>query len=168
MDMIMQPDGTMKLDPRDSVSSPRKSSNVIVPKNVPSPSQSRIVTSISEAQNGYRLFDGIPVFINGEAILFDSSRPEQANKVPKMVVLKKLECLMKDRIAHPDTRMFLLLYLEDTAVPRLKVLIKDLVQHSGSRPLNLQRTQGELLKIVLVDPNGEWAKQVPRVEVVVR
>ncbi|MCK9592366.1 MAG: VIT and VWA domain-containing protein [Methanoregula sp.] len=168
MDMIMQPDGTMKLDPRDSLSSTRKSSNVIVPKNVSPSSQSQAVPVNSETQIGYRLFEGIPVFIYGEAILFDSSRPEQANKVPKTVVLKKLECLIKDRIAQPDTRMYLLLYLDDTAVPRLKVLIKDLLQHSGSRPLNLQRTLGELLKIVLVDPDGEWAKQVPRLELVVR
>jgi hypothetical protein len=34
--------------------------------------------------------------------------------------------------------------------------------------LNIQRTQGELLKIVLVDPAGEWAAKTPMVELVVR
>jgi Ca-activated chloride channel family protein len=168
MDMIMQPDGTMKLDPRDSVSSPRKSSNLIVAKNVPVSSQSPLVPANSITQNGYRLFDGIPVFMNGEAILFDSSRPEQTSKVPKTVVLKKLEFVIKDKITEPHTRLYLLLYLGDTAVPRLKVLIKDMLQHNGSRPLNLQRTDGELLKIVLVDPDGEWTNQVSQVEMVIQ
>jgi len=166
--MIMQPDGTMKLDSRESVSSTRKSSNVIVAKNVPVSSQSPLVPANSITQNGYRLFDGIPVFMNGEAILFDSSRPEQTSKVPKTVVLKKLEFVIKDKITEPHTRLYLLLYLGDTAVPRLKVLIKDMLQHNGSRPLNLQRTDGELLKIVLVDPDGEWTNQVSHVEMVIQ
>ena len=168
MDMIMQPDGTMKLDPRDSLSYTRKSSNVIVPKNVPTQSQSRVVPAVSETQSGYQLFEGRPVFSNHESVLFDSSRPEQASKVPRTVVLKKLECIIKDRISQDDTGLYLLLYIDDPAVPRIKIFLRDLAQHQGCRPLNIQRTQGELLKIVLVDPAGEWATKTPMVELVVR
>ncbi len=167
-EMIMQPDATMKLNPRDLVSSTRKSSNLIVPKNVPPSSQSPVVPVNSETLNGYRLFDGTPVFINSEAILFDSSRPEQANKVPKTVVLKKLEFVIKDKKSLPGSGMYILLFVEDLVTPRVKVFLQDLLQHQGSRPLNIQRTRGEVLRIVLADPNGEWVTGAPALELVVR
>jgi len=168
MDMIMQYDGTMKLNPPDSLSSTRKSGNVIVPNSVSSQSQRRVVPPVSESQDGYQLFEGIPFFSKGEAILFDSSRKEQADKVPNTVILKKLECIIKDTISQTATGLYLLLYIEDPAVPRVKALIKDLLRHDGSRPLNIQRTNGELLKIVLVDPDGEWSTKAPALKLVVR
>jgi len=164
MDMIMQPDGTMKLDPR--VSSSRKSCNAISQNNIPL--QRWAVPAVSDTQDRYRLFEGIPVFCNGEAVLFDSSRAEQANKVPNAVVLKKLESFLKDRNFQTVTGLYILVYVEDPAIPRIKVFLKDLLQHQGSRPLNIQRTRGELLKIVLVDPDGTWAKNAPALELVVR
>jgi Ca-activated chloride channel family protein len=168
MDMIMQYDGTMKLNPRNSVSSARKSDYVIVQDIVPSQSQRKVVPPIFESQDGYRLFEGIPVFRNGEAVLFDSSKKEQAEKVPDSVVLKKLECIIKDMNSQTGTGLYLLLYIEDTAVPRVKVFMKDLLQQGGSRPLNIQRTHGELLKIILVDPDGEWSTKAPAMKLVVR
>jgi Ca-activated chloride channel family protein len=168
VDMIMQYDGTMKMESRDSLSSARKSDYVIVQNTVPSQSQRKVVPPIFELQDEYRLFDGIPVFRNGEAVLFDSSQKEQAEKVPDSVVLKKLECIIKDTISQTGTGLYLLLYIEDTAVPRVKVFMKDLLRLGGSRPLNIQRTHGELLKIILVDPDGEWSTKAPAMKLVVR
>jgi Ca-activated chloride channel family protein len=168
VDMIMQHDGTMKLEPRVSLSSARKSDYVIVQDIVPSQSKSRVGPPISELQDGYRLFDGIPLFRNGEAVLFDSSQKEQAEKVPDSVVLKKLECIIGDTISQTGTGLYLLLFIEDPAVPRVKVFIKDLLRQGGNRPLNIQRTRGELVKIVLVDPDGEWSTKAPAMKLVVR
>jgi hypothetical protein len=168
MDMIMQYDGTMKLEPRDSLSSAKKSDYVIVQDIVPSQSKSQGGPPISGLQDGYRLFDGIPLFRNGEAVLFDSSQKEQAEKVPNSVVLKKLECIIEYTISQTGTGLYLLLFIEDPAVPRVKIFIKDLLRHGGSRPLNIQRTHGELLKIILVDPDGEWSTKAPAMKLVVR
>lgn len=168
MDVIAQPDGTMKLEaPRDSLYV-SKSSNLIVPKNVPSPSQSKDVPVDSETHKGYLLYSGIPVFSRKESVLFDSSLAKDAKIVPDTVLLKKLEFVVKDLPSLIGTGMYLLLYVDDPVVPRVKVFLKDLIQHQGKRPLNIQRTSGELLKIVLIDPEGEWDKNCPVIEVIVK
>lgn len=166
--IIFQHDGTMKLEPRRVSPSISKSSNLIVPKNVPSPSQSKDVPVDLETYNGYLLYSGIPVFSRKESVLFDSSLARDAKKVPDTVFLKKLKFTVKDLPSLTGTGMYLLLYVDDPVVPRVKVLLKDLIQHLGNRPLNIQRTSGELLKIVLIDPDGEWDKNCPVIEVIVK
>ncbi|MCX6690394.1 MAG: VIT and VWA domain-containing protein, partial [Methanoregula sp.] len=137
MDVIAQPDGTMKLEaPRDSLYV-SKSSNLIVPKNVPSPSQSKDVPVDSETHKGFILYSGIPVFSRKESVLFDSCLAMDAKKVPDTVLLKKLEFIVKDLSSLTGTGMYLLLYVDDPVVPRIKVLLKDLIQHQGKRPLNI-------------------------------
>ena len=83
-------------------------------------------------------------------------------------MLKKLECIIKDKIFQAGTGLYLLIYIEDPGVHRVKVFIKDLLRHGGSRPLNIQRTHGELLKIILVDPDGEWSTKAIAMKLVVR
>jgi len=165
--MICQPDGTMKLEPRRLSSSVNKSNNLIVPKNVSSPLQSKDLPVDSETHKGYLLFSGIPVFNKKESVLFDSSLARDAKSIPEKIVLKKLKVKVKGKTSPVGTGMSLLLYIGDLIVPRVKVSIKDLLQHQGVRPLNIRRMNGELLKIVLIDPDGEWEKNCPEIEVMI-
>ena len=167
-DVIMQPDGTMKMECRrlpgnDSDADTFRGMTGI--RTTPG-NQNAIPGSGSPA--GYSLYSGSPVFTGGVAVLFDSIRPGEATKIPEIVVLKKLEWIMQDGNTRSATGLYLLLYLDDPAVPRIKVFLRDLLRHQNSRPLNIQRTHGELVKIVLVDPEGEWGAQAPVVELVVR
>ncbi|MCX6690755.1 MAG: hypothetical protein NTW33_01565 [Methanoregula sp.] len=166
--IIAQPDGTMRLEERKVSSSVKKSSNVIVPTNIPVLSPSEDAPLDSKTQNGYQLYSGVPVFTRRVAVLFDSSLANDAKKVPGKILLKKLEFTIKDKTFPDRTGMYLLLYIEDSVVPRVKVFLKDLLQHKGHRPLNIQRTNGELLKIVLIDPDGKWDKNAPAIGVVVK
>lgn len=50
----------------------------------------------------------------------------------------------------------LLLYVGDPALPRARVRLTDLLR-SSPRPLNLTRRPGDLLRLVLVDPDGRLA-----------
>ena len=165
--IIFQHDGTMKMKPRRVSSSINKSSNLTVPKNVLSPSQSKDVPVNSETHNGHLLFSGIPVFSRKESVLFDSSLAKDAKGIPEKILLKKLKVKVKGRTSPVGTGISLLLYVGDPIVPRVKVSIKDLLQHHGDRPLNIRRINSELLKIVLIDPDGEWENNCPEIEVMI-
>ncbi len=167
-DVILQPDGTMKMECRRLPGNDSGADNFrgMTGVRITPGKQNAIPGSGSPA--GYSLYSGSPVFTDGVAVLFDSTRTGQATKLPEIVVLKKLEWIIKDGTLRPATGLYLLLYLDDPAVPRIKVFLRDLLQHQNSRPLNIQRSHGEPVKIVLVDPDGEWVAKAPVVELVVR
>ncbi len=164
--IIAQPDGTMRMEKRTVLTAAGKSSSRIVPTSVPLLSHSGDTTT--EARNGYLLFSGTPAFVRGEAVLFDSSRAEHAEKVPGFVLLKKLEFSCKGKAPAPVSGVSLLPYVGDMVVPRVRILLKDILDCHGTRPLNIRRTDGELLKLVLIDPDGEWEKNCPAIEVTIR
>ena len=157
----------MKLEKR-KVSSPHVIPGaLIIPQTVQSPLREQDTQEDLNTQNGYSLFSGIPIFTMTESVLFDSSLARHAKSVPEKIVLKKLKVTMKGRTSPVGTGMCILLYVGDPIVPRVKVFIKDLLQHQGGRPLNIRRMDGELLKIVLIDPDGEWEKNCPEIEVMI-
>ena len=166
MDMILHPDATMKWEAR-RIKSPAPASGTLIPaQNGPFVSKVPVSPSSQQAPCGYRLFSGIPIFEKSETVLFDSSRSQDEKSLPERVFLKRLEITVKGSL--PGTGQYLLIYVENPGVPGLKVLLDDLLRHRGSRPLNIQRTRGELLKIVLVDPAGVWKENGPALEVVVK
>ena len=167
-DVIMQPDGTMKMECRRLPGSGSGADNFRGVTGVRIASGNQNTTPGSGSPAGYSLYAGSPEFTDGVAVLFDTTLPGQAKKIPEIVVLKKLEWIIKDSHPLPATGLYLLFYVDDPAVPHIKVFLRDLLLHRNSRPLNIQRTRGELVKIVLVDPAGEWVKKAPVVELVVR
>ncbi|MCB0162368.1 MAG: hypothetical protein KDD83_29725, partial [Caldilineaceae bacterium] len=58
----------------------------------------------------------------------------------------------------------LLLYVGDTTLPRARVRLADLVR-TPERPLNVARRPGDLLRLVLVDPEGRLAEKKPAVQI---
>jgi Ca-activated chloride channel family protein len=114
------------------------------------------------------LFSGVPAFTNGAAILFDSASDPDASKVPEGVTLSRLEVRFPDGTPDPDhldPGLSLLLYVDDLSSPRARVRLADLVRQGGARPLNVRRLPGQVVRIVLLDPAGAWARNAPPVEV---
>jgi Ca-activated chloride channel family protein len=45
------------------------------------------------------------------------------------------------------------------------VRLADLIRQGGERPLNVRRQPGQVVRMVLHDPNGAWAAGAPALEV---
>jgi Ca-activated chloride channel family protein len=123
---------------------------------------------------GWRLFEGAPHIVGGEALLFDSERDEDRSKLPEQASLSTLRvrfprgATVASGTPDPaaiDAGLCLLLFVGDLAAPRVRVRLADLVRLGGERPLNLVRQTGERVRLVLADPGGAWAHQAPELEV---
>jgi Ca-activated chloride channel family protein len=114
------------------------------------------------------LFSGVPSFTGGEAVLFDSSRPEDAALLPETATFVRLRVEFPDGTPPADSLdagLSLLLFVDDLAAPRARVRLADLVRHGGERPLNLRREAGQVVRLVLADLAGAWAAAAPALKV---
>jgi Ca-activated chloride channel family protein len=114
------------------------------------------------------LFSGVPQFTNDEALLFDSSRAQDAQQLPDSVQIVQLKIHFSGGVPKPqalDPRMSLLIFVDDLSAPRASVRLVDLVRQGGERPLNILRPAGQVVRLVLVSAGGAWAYGVLQVEV---
>ncbi len=114
------------------------------------------------------VFSGIPELAGGEAILFDSSRDEEADLLPESATIHKLSVTFPE--GTPDYRSLdrglnLLIFVGDLSSPRARVRLADVVRRRGERPLNLSKGPGQVVRVVLVDPAGKWAEGAPTIKV---
>lgn len=92
------------------------------------------------------IFSGTLGFARSQVQLFDSSlHPE---RLPDAMTLTALRLQTADPQSPIDSQVMLLIYVDDLAMPRARVCLRDLWRH-GERPLNLQRAAGQALRIVL-------------------
>jgi Ca-activated chloride channel family protein len=132
------------------------------------PSQSMAdFAAVHEAPPAAPVFSGVPQFTAGEAVLFDSARPEDASRLPGDTTFTRLRVRLPGAPAPADLdpELALLIFVEDLAAPRARVRLADLLRQGGERPLNLLRRAGQVVRIVLVDPSGAWAQSAPKLEV---
>ncbi len=113
------------------------------------------------------LFSGQPTFTGGEAVLFKSSSPDNANVITGHVTISRLIVRFPGGVPE-NFDVTLLIYVDDLAAPRARVRLSDLMQQGGERPLNVRVAPGQLVLVVLADPNGAWANNAPAIEVAVR
>jgi Ca-activated chloride channel family protein len=114
------------------------------------------------------VFSGIPQFSEDKAILFDSFRSEDDKKLPAAITISMLEIRFPAGTLSPenvDPDLSLLLFVDDLAVPRAKVRLVDLIRQGMKRPLHLSRRAGQMVRVVLLDPNGAWKQSAPKIEV---
>ena len=114
------------------------------------------------------VFSGAPTWEQGQAILMDSVQKDQ---LPVPATLSQVAVRFdgptpKPRALGRDLK--LLIFVGDLALPRATIRLSDLIRGGGARPLNLRRRQGDVVKIVLSDPQGVWAANPPRFEVVLK
>lgn len=112
------------------------------------------------------IFSGTPQFSAGEAVLFDSR--QQPDSLPEALTLTQLAVRFPagaPDIQSLDPSLTILIYVDDLASPRARVRLTDLLRQGGLRPLNLTRSPGQLVRLLLADPTGAWAHNAPPLEV---
>lgn len=117
------------------------------------------------------IFAGKPAFTGPDLVLFDTSRPEDAAKLPADGRLDLLAVRFPQgtpEAARLDPGLCVLLFVGDLAAPRARVRLVDLVRQRGERPLNVLRRGGEVVRVVLADPAGAWRQDAPAIEVTLR
>jgi hypothetical protein len=105
-------------------------------------------------------------FAGGEMVLFDSKR--DADHLPASATLTSLAVRYSDGAPKADALqadLALWLFVDDMVTPRAKVRLVDLVRQGGTRPLNIRRQAGQVVRIVLVDPQEAWKGTAVRMEV---
>ena len=114
------------------------------------------------------VFLGVPTLGGGDGILFDSLRKEDAAKLPESAEIHRLVVRFPDGTpdySSVDLGLSLLIVVGDLSSPRARVRLADLVRRRRERPLNLVRKPGEVVRILLLDPDGVWAQKAPQIEV---
>jgi Ca-activated chloride channel family protein len=97
--------------------------------------------------------------VPADGILFESSRDR--GDLPERVTLSRL--VVRSDVT-PSGAVLLLLYVGDRSTPRARVRLADLLRR-GERPLNVTLDRGEVVALVLVDPQGELAGHTLEVRV---
>jgi Ca-activated chloride channel family protein len=144
-----------------SVPSPRKARMA----KAAAPYRSSAVHMHERAKRGEIVFQGKPVFVKTEAVLLDTANKADGDRLPGNTTLVQLQVEFPDgrpTVNHLDG-LALLLFVDDLAVPRARVLLADLVQQGGARPLNVRRRSSERVRLVLEDRQGTWAEGAPTI-----
>ena len=121
-----------------------------------------------EAPKPTDIFSGIPSFVGSEAVLFDSSRDEDAGRLPESTTIRLIEVRFPDgepERSALDPGLALVVFVGDLASPRARMALGDLLRRRGQRPLNISKAKGDIVRIVLVDPQGAWKDGAPKIEV---
>ncbi len=129
-----------------------------------------VVAESSKAPEPVVLYLEVPRFEEDAAVLFDSSRKEDQGRMPPSATLRQIRVRFPD--GEPDLRTLdaglrLLIFVGDLSAPRAMVSLADMIRRRGRRPLNLARAKGDVVRIVLADPQGVWSQGAPRMEVAV-
>ena len=97
--------------------------------------------------------------------MFDSR--QAAGQLPERATLTRLALRLGAGAAPGaiDPGLVIALYVDDLAAPRARVRLADLIRQGGERPLNVRWRPGQVVRVVLLDPNGAWAVGAPHVEV---
>ena len=121
-----------------------------------------------EAPQPTVIFSGIPSFVGGEAVLFDSSRDEDAAEIAESATIRLIEVRFPDgepERSAVDPGLALVVFVGDLASPRARMALGDLLRRRGQRPLNLAKAKGDIVRVVLADPQGAWREGAPKIEV---
>ena len=129
----------------------------------------RTLPAAVHEEAGPPLFVGAPIFTDGEAVLFEvDPPPREPPNQPETTVFSEMRLQFPS--GTPDanglgSKLAILIYIDDLATPRARILLADLARQGWRRPLNIARREGEALRIVLADPEGVWAAGAPEMEV---
>jgi Ca-activated chloride channel family protein len=123
-----------------------------------------------EAQESIALFDGVPQFEKGQAVLFDSATQTAYTRFPDGATFDQIRVAIAGTVdpTTVDPQLCLLLFVGDLVAPRVRVRLADILRAQGARPLNLNWRPDQVLRLVLSDPTGAWAQTPPQLHVELR
>lgn len=111
------------------------------------------------------IFNGTPIMQGTDACLFDST--QVTGKLPEETVITGIQARLLDgaNLTLPaEPSVALLIFVGDLAAPRAKIRLVDLLRQ-GVRPLNVLRQPGQIVRLILQDPKGFFAKGQPPLEI---
>ena len=114
------------------------------------------------------IFSGVPLFVGDEAVLFDSSRDQDADTLPESATIRLIQVRFPENELDSgslDPGLALVVFVGDLASPRATVRLVDMVRRRGQRPLNVAKAKGDVVRIILADPGGAWSHTAPVIEV---
>ena len=114
------------------------------------------------------LFSGTPQFDGREALLFDSSREGDRDKLAGEVSFSSLRVSLLADGPVPesvDPGLALLLFVGDLAMPVARVALRDVLRLGGTRPLSVLRRADERVLVVLRADGGASEHTAPGLEV---
>jgi Ca-activated chloride channel family protein len=109
------------------------------------------------------VFEGMPAFTGGEAVLYDSAHGGRA--LAGISHLRQLKVEFPDGIPEEIASLKVLIFVDDMAVPRAAVRLSDLAKQGGVRPLNMIVTPGVSIRIVLAGKTQLSAAMQKRIKV---
>lgn len=99
-------------------------------------------------------------------MLFDSDRTEDGELLRGGGRFTRLAVKFPD--STPDAKslggLMLLVYVGDMVQPTVRAKLADVIAQGGERPINLQVSRHDRVRVVLVDSDGAWTKS-PKIEV---
>jgi Ca-activated chloride channel family protein len=122
----------------------------------------------SESPEPTVIFSGVIPFVGNEAVLFDSSREGDADKLPESATIRLIQVRFPDE-GEPDSdsidpELTVVVFVGDLASPRATVRLADMVRRRGQRPLNISKAKGDVVRVILDDPQGAWKDYAPKIE----
>lgn len=111
------------------------------------------------------VFAGRPTTRAGEVVLFDSTHSD-AVALPEGTRFVRLRVEFPEGTSESlDVGLTLTLYVGDLATPVARVRLADLMRFGGDRPLNVTRSVGQTVRLVLLDPAGVWVTGGPALKI---
>lgn len=111
------------------------------------------------------VFSGVPTFINGKAVLFDSSVDDVDTLLDRTTLRQISVELETSSLQSVDPGLKILIYVGALDMPRATIRLVDFLWEGGAHPLNLWRDADQILRIVLRDPKGIWVSEAPTLSV---
>jgi hypothetical protein len=126
-----------------------------------------IISHIDLTPGEVTVLSGPPLFVNAVAVLLDTSKDAKGLNDLASYMIKNIHVEFPDGTSKDvDTGLKLLIFISDMVSPRASVSLPDLIKMHGMRPLNVV-VHNESVKIVLVDPNGAWISNAPKMKVTI-
>jgi Ca-activated chloride channel family protein len=126
-----------------------------------------IICHIDLTPGELMVLSGPPLFVNAVAVLLDTSKDAKGLNDLASYMIKNIHVEFPDGTSKDvDTGLKLLIFISDMVSPRASVSLPDLIKMHGMRPLNVV-VHNESVKIVLVDPNGAWISNAPKMKVTI-
>ena len=162
--MLMANDGDAAMEDVPPVRSIQKRSIVR-----PMLSSSRLLSGLSRLENVAPVVSDLRISVAAKqhtpadgAVLFDSATGD-AGQFTFLSVAFADGAITVESL---DSELTVLLFVGDLAAPRARVRLADVLRQGGRRPLNLRRTVGQPVRLILADPSGTWSSGVPAMEFV--
>jgi hypothetical protein len=114
------------------------------------------------------LFNGIPDFTRGEAVLSDSIVDSKTLSDDDKAIIFSIRVDFPDGLpkhAPGDSKIILKIFVDDMQSPKVSIKMINLVRNPNEGSLYLRVETGQNVRVILVDPEHAWVDSTPKLGV---